>query len=116
MAKKSNLSDWRQRRDAMQATPAWQRLEETMPKFYNTTEMTLEEGLQILRSIELDLIAVLPDLQTQDNDFRLGSQSYGYGKGPLTKDILGQLEYISDRWGCAFRVAWMLGLINEDFR
>lgn len=90
-----------------------QRISDVMPKFYKVRDMSLDDALQIIRSIEADLIAVLPELQADSNDYRLGNATYGYSG---SEKALGDLNYISDRWRCAFRVAWMLGLINQDYR
>ena len=84
-----------------------------MKNFYDIEGMTHDAALEIVRGIEDDLIAFLPECQARDEDYRLGNDTYGYdgGQGDLVN-----LSYISDRWGGAFRVAWMLGLINEDYQ
>jgi hypothetical protein len=42
-----------------------------------------------------------------DPDRRSGSETYGYSS---LKSIESNLEYICDRWGCAFRLTWLLGV------
>ena len=49
------------------------------------------------------------ELSEKENDYRTGVETYGYG------DVRGTMEYISDRWFCAFRVKWLLdGLTSGD--
>jgi len=49
----------------------------------------------------------LPD----EEDWRSGEETYGYG----AEDILGWLCFICGKWGCAFRVRWMIDLITPDY-
>ena len=45
-----------------------------------------------------------------EGDFRPGVETYGYVDD---KSIRNNMEYISDRWLCAFRIRWILdGLEN----
>lgn len=88
-----------------------------MRKFYNLSDMSLSKACDIIRGIESDLKTILPELQKNDNDYRRGAASYGYTGVYATEDgILRNLQYISDRWCCAFRVAWVLGLINDNYK
>lgn len=75
--------------------------------------MTLDNAKEILRSIEQDLIILYPHHISMGGDVRLGNETYGYRDD---ESILGNLCYISDRWCAAFRIAWMLGIINEEYR
>ena len=63
----------------------------------------------------LDLINVEPDLRhlwsissKETQDFRTGEESYGYA------DPEYELSYINDRWNCAFRMNWLIGLIEKE--
>lgn len=48
-----------------------------------------------------------------DQDFRSGYESYGYS---TTDKIRCDLEYVSDRWKCSFRLKWLIdGLENNEF-
>lgn len=38
-------------------------------------------------------------------DWRGGEETYGYGDREKTEDTL---NYISDRWRCAFRIRWII--------
>jgi hypothetical protein len=42
-----------------------------------------------------------------DPDRRSGSETYGYSS---LESIGSSLEYICDRWRCAFRLTWLLGV------
>jgi hypothetical protein len=42
-----------------------------------------------------------------DPDRRSGEETYGYTS---LESIESSLKYICDRWGCAFRLTWLLGV------
>lgn len=50
-------------------------------------------------------------LMSGDHDTRTGYQTYGYRS---YESIIGNLDYISDRYNCRFRLQWLLTLC-EDF-
>ena len=50
-------------------------------------------------------------LQENEQDFRNGFETYKYES---VSNICADLEYISDRWTSAFRVNWLIGLINPQ--
>lgn len=54
-----------------------------------------------------------------DPDFRSGFNTYDYkAESNCETDeehILWQLDYISDRWRCSFRVRWIINLIDPDY-
>jgi hypothetical protein len=83
-----------------------------MECFYSVKDMTVGAAKTIIKAVEIDLLSIYPDLAAHENDYRLGNDTYGYEEDK----ILVNLQYISDRWQSAFRVAWMLGLVNEDYR
>lgn len=88
------------------------RINEALSKFHNISGISFPDAIKIIQSIEVDLLALLPELQAMENDYRLGNDTYGYKED----EILVSLEYISDRWQSAFRIAWLLGLVNQDYR
>jgi len=51
------------------------------------------------------------NLAEEENDWRGGTDSYGYGS---FEDIVNNLTYISDRWTVAFRVKWLIDLCEAD--
>jgi len=89
------------------------RVSKALENFYDIDGMTLKKAKTIIQSIEDDLITLYPRAHDASDDSRLGNETYGYKSDD---DILHSLLYISDRWGAAFRIAWMLGLVNEDYR
>ena len=89
-------------------------IHDAMEHFYCVDEMTLEKALEILRSIEDDLVLVWRERSIAEEDYRLGNDTYGYDGND--EGFLGHLCYISDRWGCAYRIAWVLGLIDPEYR
>lgn len=44
---------------------------------------------------------------TEEGDFRSGYETYGYSNNQ------DNMEYISDRWKCAFRVKWIIDGIEN---
>lgn len=44
----------------------------------------------------------------RDNDYRDGYETYGYGDNNRN-----QMEYISDRWKCAFRLKWIIDGVRD---
>jgi hypothetical protein len=50
------------------------------------------------------------ELSRNENDCRRGDETYGYANA---ESIKLDMEYISDRWFCAFRIKWLIdGLEN----
>ena len=67
----------------------------------------LEKYLPILEKLR-------DQFEENEKDYRSGFESYGYGD---VESIVGNFVYISDRWTCAFRTNWLIGLINpHDIR
>lgn len=54
-----------------------------------------------------------------DPDYRSGFETYGYvGERDDETDaehITWQLDYISDRWQCSFRVRWLINLLEPEY-
>lgn len=68
---------------------------------------------QICQNIEKywDVIRCYTEtLQKEEGDYRHGYITYGYKS---IESIEGNLKYISDRFGCAFRLAWLLNVPVE---
>lgn len=66
------------------------------------------KDLSYLKEVQHFLESQLAELRSQgfEPDFRRGTDTYGYGS------IEGDLEYISDRWNCEFRIQWLLDGLN----
>ena len=47
---------------------------------------------------------------TSEKDFRTGDESYGYRNQEYIEE---RMSYISDRWNCAFRIKWILDLLDR---
>lgn len=73
---------------------------------------TIEQLKDVLKPVLPLLMEIYPGLAEYENDHRSGSETYGYEN---LEQILGWLNYISDRWRCAFRVRWLID-INELFQ
>ena len=48
----------------------------------------------------------------REKDYRSGIETYGYEN---EYSILFNLEYISDRWSVAFRLRWLINLVDRDY-
>ena len=84
---------------------------ETMKTFYRN-ESSLGDALDRLETIQGELKEVIWDYRDRDNDYRSGEDVYGYDNA---ESILLNLQYVSDRWGGAGRLSWLLGLVDPDF-
>lgn len=74
---------------------------------------SLEEIRNHLKPFYEGLVAAYEQYYlVHDEDFRSGEETYGYKD---LESIQGSLLYISDRWGGAFRVRWLIDLINPDY-
>jgi hypothetical protein len=51
-------------------------------------------------------------LLPKEMDYRSGFETYGYSNN---ESILSNLEYISDRWQAAFRLRWLINLVDKDY-
>lgn len=87
---------------------------ELIDKITNTINSALEQSdISKLNFIYQDLVHLYETHYLEDDqDFRPASETYGIGDD---KKNLANLEYISDRWGCSFRVRWMIELINPNY-
>ena len=68
-------------------------------------------------NVPLPSKSLLPELyelwykySDDEQDYRSGINTYGY------EDIEGTLYYISDRWKCAFRIKWLIDLIEGEYK
>lgn len=51
-------------------------------------------------------------LLPREFDYRSGFDTYGYNDN---YSILNNLEYISDRWKTAYRVRWLINLVDKEY-
>ena len=80
-----------------------------MSKFYSRQD-SVEEAVEHLRPHRWIMGQLyLRQLDIED-DWRTGDETYGYKSDEA---ILGDLLYISDRWRAAFRIKWMIDLIDR---
>lgn len=49
-----------------------------------------------------ELHGLWSDFSADEDDYRSGEETYGY------KDVKSTMEYIADRWKCAFRISWII--------
>ena len=46
-----------------------------------------------------------------EKDYRSGEESYGYDGQEYIEE---RMSYVSDRWNCAFRIRWILNLLEKS--
>lgn len=63
--------------------------------------------LKRLKNLESTLVQIRQERIKEEEDYRTGEEVYGY-----EGDNRSQFHYISDRWNCAFRLAWIIGLLQ----
>lgn len=88
-------------------------LEKMFSNFYEIKDMTVDRAIEIITPFIGVLEAQLDWLVHSDyfgGDVRRGWQTYGF---ETDEKILGNLQYISDRFNCQFRLQWTLDLIKN---
>ena len=65
-----------------------------------------DASIESLKKIEPDIRIHWEKLANSENDYRTGETTYGY------KNPKESAEYILDRFNCAFRLNWILGLLS----
>jgi hypothetical protein len=102
-----------QLREIKKANARWQILKKVFANFYSISDKTVEDAKNILKP-HADIIAAqwryLVKTDPWKPDLRCGYETYGYKDD---ESIMYNLQYISDRWNCTFRLRWTLDLINQ---
>ena len=76
--------------------------------YFGGVEFNLEGFIKDITKVEKDLYILWKHKSKIEDDYRVGDETYGYS------DPDYDLSYINDRWDCAFRINWMLGLIERE--
>ena len=71
-----------------------------------TNKVNYTSTLKRLKNLELTLVQIWKQRAKEEEDYRTGEEVYGY------EDNQKQFNYISDRWNCAYRLAWIIGLLE----
>jgi len=93
---------------------------ETLGMFQKTMGHFLEIGglsYDYIRCMLLPFLDDLIDMYENDllifeDDWRSGEETYGYES---EESVIEDMNHICDRWRCAFRVRWMIDLIDPDY-
>ena len=67
-----------------------------------------DASIESLKKIEPGIRIHWEKLANSEDDYRPGEKTYGYNN---PKEIA---EYILDRFNCAFRINWILGLLTSS--
>ncbi len=87
-------------------------LKKMFANFYEIKDMTVDHAVEIITPFVGVLKSQLDWLIHSDyfgTDVRNGYATYGYDSDEI---ILDNLQYISDRWNCQFRLRWVLDLLE----
>ena len=86
-----------------------------MDKLYSTSYLyTVDQIIGLLNPFLAFLIRQYELIYSPvEKDYRSGFETYGYEN---EESILSNIDYISDRWGCAFRVRWIINLLDSDYK
>ncbi len=103
-------------REKRKALARWVILNKMFSNFYSIKDKSVGDAKNIIRPYVGVLFAQYKYLIKLEEDLpsffgpdlRSGAETYGYDYG-----IMYNLQYISDRWNCPFRVRWTLDLINQ---
>jgi|SaaInlV_165m_DNA_1040744.scaffolds.fasta_scaffold52195_2 hypothetical protein len=89
-----------------------ERISKALEVFYKAPDdMSLEDIKDVIRPHLNDLIYLYETCHLpEEDDWRSGAETYGYEGSPL-----GDLQYIADRWGAAFRIRWMIDLVDNEY-
>jgi hypothetical protein len=99
-------------REYKKANSRYAILTKMFSNFYSIQGMTVENAKQIIAPYANVIRAQLKFLAMIDTfgyDDRSGAETYGYSSDEA---ILGNLQYISDRFNCQFRLRWVYDLIT----
>jgi len=87
-------------------------ISKVMEVFYGEVK-TVEEAKEVLHPLLNDFVYLYENHYVEsEGDWRSGEEVYGYKD---EESILGNLKYISDRWGAACRLRWMIDLLDPDY-
>jgi hypothetical protein len=85
-------------------------LEELVKMEDNLTVLLIKEKLRPHLNTLINLYEKIH--LPQEDDWQSGEESYGYESD---EDIINSIRYISDRWGCSFRIRWMIDLLDPEY-
>ena len=99
--------------DTYKALNAYVQICKMFDKFYFTNkkkDWEFCELLEVLRDNKKYLQYLYKLNLTSEKDFRSGEESYGYNTQEYIEE---RMSYICDRWNCAFRIKWILDLLDR---
>ena len=101
-------------KDTYKALNAYVQIRKIFDKFYFTSTKKKDweffELLDVLRDNKKYLEYLYKLNLTSEKDFRSGEESYGYNTQEYIEE---RMSYICDRWNCAFRIKWILDLLDR---
>ena len=97
--------------DTYKALNAYVQIRKIFESYYFVPkkDRTFTELLEDLNQNKKYLLYLYKLQCTSEKDFRTGEESYGYSNQEYIEE---RMSYISDRWNCAFRIRWILDLLE----
>jgi hypothetical protein len=99
-------------REYKKANSRYAILTKMFSNFYSIQGMTVEDAKLIIAphvNVIRAQLKFLARIDTFGFDDRPGAETYGYDSA---QSILGNLQYISDRFNCQFRLRWVYDLLT----
>lgn len=99
--------------DTYKALNAYVQISKMFDEFYFTGKKKDWVFVELLESLRgnIKYFKYLYRLNlTSEKDFRTGEESYGYNNREYIEE---RMSYICDRWNCAFRIRWILDLLDR---
>lgn len=85
-----------------------------MDKFYGksnlyTIDIVIKQLLPCLSWLKRQYENVYTKRYDYVNNYKSGFDTYGYD------NVLNDLDYISDRWRCDWRIRWIINLLDKEY-
>lgn len=77
--------------------------------WFDNDNLTFNEFLNKLEMNKKYLDYLYKLALVNEKDYRSGEESYGYDNADYIKE---RMSYISSKWNCAFRIRWILDLLD----
>ena len=98
-------------KDTYKALNAYVKIRKIFESYYFVPkkDRTFTELLGELQKNKKYLLYLYKLQCTAEKDYRTGEESYGYSNQDYIEE---RMSYISDRWNCAFRIRWIIDLLE----
>lgn len=97
--------------DSWREQKAWVKIHKMFDKHFFTDGHTFnqEDFFKDLRDCKKEFTVMYKIALASEKDFRTGYETYGYKD---MESIMDNICYINSKWNCAFRIRWILDLLD----